>query len=127
MPVMVPVLLDDLPPELKSRAEGATKVAQVREVVSHLREGDDDDATTIVLTFVLADPPAGMDTWPVEELWELRRIARDVVPQALGAAVAKAAADAGISVDAIPKFGWTVEFKPEHMPSFAADDKSIAF
>lgn len=123
---MVPVLLEELPTALKSRAEGTTRVARVRDVAVRVLEHDD-GGMTVVLTFVLADPPDGMETWPVEELWELRRVAREIVPGTVARVVQEAALEAGIAVDALPTFSWTVEFKPEHMPPLAADDESIAF
>lgn len=123
---MVPAILDDLPPVLKSRAEGATKIALLRDVVPRVR-AEDDGTRTLVLTFVLADPPDGMDTWPVDELWELRRIAREVVPEKVAKAVASAAREAGTTVDALPSFSWTVQFQPEHMPPLADDDESFVF
>lgn len=123
---MVPVVLDDLPLALKARAEGATKVAVVREVIPGVRV-DDDGARTIVLTFVLADPPEGLETWPVEDLWELRRVAREIVPEKVAEAVAVVAREQGVTVDQLPPFSWGVEFKPETMPSLAADDESIDF
>jgi hypothetical protein len=124
--VMVALMLEDLPPELKRLAKGATKVARIHEVVTYTRQ-EEDGGATLVLTFVLADPPAGMDTWPVEELWELRRIAREVVPSAIAKVLADAAQQAGTTVEALPSFSWTVEFKPEHMPTLEADDESIVF
>jgi hypothetical protein len=124
MPVMVPVMLDDLPPALKRRAEGTTEVALVRDVISRVHT-EDDGTRTIVLTWVLADPPSGMDTWPIEELWELRRVAREVVPQAVARAVAEAAREAGTTAEVLPAFSWTVEFQPEHMPPLAKGDESF--
>jgi hypothetical protein len=121
---MGPVLLDDVSPALKSHADGVTEIALIRDVL-HRVDVEDDGTRTIVLTLVLADPPAGMDTWPVEELWELRRIAREVVPKSLATALDKTAEEAGTSVDALPAFGWSVEFQPEHMPPLAEGDKSF--
>ncbi len=123
---MVPVALDEISPALKRRAQGATEIAQLREVVSDVRH-DDDGGTTIVLTFVLADPPAGADTWPVDELWELRRIAREVVPKVMATSLENAARERGVSIEDLPSIDWAVEFKPEHMPSLAPDDESLEF
>lgn len=122
--MMVPVL-DELRPALKSRAEGATEIAQLRDVLVDVRD-ENDGRKIIVLTFVLADPSNGADTWPVAELWELRRVAREVVPKALAKILDKAAKDRDIAVDDLPPFGWTVEFKPEHMPPLAPDDVPLA-
>jgi hypothetical protein len=121
-----PVALDDLRPALKDRAKDSPEIAHLRDVLWELHK-EDDGSTTIVFTFVLADPPDGMETWPVDELWELRRVAREVVPKSLEKALAEAAVEAGTTVDALPQFGWTVEFKPEHMPPLAPDDESLEF
>jgi hypothetical protein len=127
MLIMVPpVALDDLRPVLKDRAKDSPEIAHLRDVLSEPHK-EDDGSTTIVFTFVLADPPDGMETWPVDELWELRRVAREVIPKSLEKALAKAAAKAGTTVDALAQFGWTVEFKPEHMPPLAPDDESLEF
>lgn len=127
MLIMVPpVALDDLRPVLKDRAKDSPEIAHLRDVLSDLHR-EDDGSTTIVFTFVLAAPPDGMETWPVDELWELRRVAREVIPKSLEKALAEAAAKAGTTVDALPQFGWTVEFKPEHMPPLAPDDESLEF
>lgn len=126
MNAMVPIALDDLPLMVKSRAEGRTKIAQVRKIVPEVRD-QDDGRTTVVLAFVLADPPAGMDTWPVDELWELRSVAGEVVPGAIEKALAEVAAKRGTTVDDLPAFGWAIEFRPEHMPPIAPDDEHLVF
>lgn len=35
----------------------------------------------LVIVLVLADPPDDAETWPVDDLWALRRIVRDVVDE----------------------------------------------
>lgn len=47
---------------------------------------------------VLADPPSGMDSWAVDDLWELRRLVRSVIS------------------DNLPEFDlpWYVAFEPEN-------------
>jgi hypothetical protein len=123
---MVPAVLDEISPALKSRAEGTTKIAQIREVLTDIRT-EDDGRWTIVLTFLLADPPKGMETWPVEELWELRRVAREVVPQSISKNLQELANERDIDVDDLPPISWTVEFKPEHMPPVAPADEQLEF
>jgi hypothetical protein len=122
--IMVPVL-DELPPALKSRADETTEIP-LRDVLMDVRV-EDDGRRTIVLTFVLADPPEGMETWPVDELWALRRVAREVVPEALAKVLEKAAKDHGVEPDELPSYSWTVEFRPEQMPPIAPDDVPLTF
>lgn len=54
---------------------GQTRVSAVR-----TRNGQDPSGEpAVIVTLVLADPPAGLETWPVDDLWEIRRLVNDVV------------------------------------------------
>ena len=100
--VMVPVL-DQLPPALRNQQAGAT---QVRDVRADVRE-DSSGTSALFVVLVLSDPPG--DTWPVEDLWEFRDIAR--------AAVNKVVPDL--------EMPWFVEFEPENPDALDPDDEQV--
>jgi hypothetical protein len=60
---------------------GRTRVVAVRSRLTQDPSGDD----AIVIKLVLADPPADLETWPVEDLWSIRegvsQLIRDVDPE----------------------------------------------
>jgi hypothetical protein len=103
---MAPVL-DTLPEALKDSTDGTTKIAVVRDVRIELRE-DAYDGRAFEITMVLADPPPGAETWPIEELWTIRRVARDIVANAMREN----------NID-LP---WFVVFEPETIEPLASDD-----
>jgi hypothetical protein len=119
---MAATQLEALPARLKDRA--LPLVNLLRDVRSRV-EQDGDGGTMVMLTFILADPPDGAETWPVEQLWELRQIAREVVPAVLNDAVASAMDELSVPAHLVPRFSWAVEFEPEHMPPLSSDDTSV--
>ncbi|HEY1456967.1 MAG TPA: hypothetical protein VGF15_00485 [Solirubrobacteraceae bacterium] len=62
---------DRLPDELRERQAGKTEVRDVK--VRFEEDGSGREALYLVLT--LANPPRGQPTWPVDDLWSLRRVA----------------------------------------------------
>ena len=62
-----------LPNELEGQHAGETKVREVRVDV---RE-DSSGRTALFVVLVLSEPPRGADTWPVDDLWALRRAVRE--------------------------------------------------
>lgn len=68
-------VVEQLPRELTGRDAGETKITAVR---ADIRE-DSSERPALFIVLVLSDPPKGADTWPVEDLWSLRRIVRDVM------------------------------------------------
>jgi hypothetical protein len=66
------VVAEQLPNELRGRHVGNTVVRSVR--VESREDSSERPALSIVLVL---DPPANRDTWPVEDLWELKEAAAD--------------------------------------------------
>ena len=97
--------LDQLPVALRHQHARGTAVADVR---VEARE-DSSGEPAVFLVLVLSDPPGGAETWPVDDLWELRRIARQ--------AVSRVAPDLDQP--------WYVAFEPEHPDEPGPDDLSI--
>lgn len=86
--------VERLPPALKDQSAGATIIKDVRVEV---RE-DSSDAPALFIVLVLSDPPSGMDSWPIDDLWELRRKVREAVAESVP----------GLDM------AWFVTFEPEH-------------
>jgi hypothetical protein len=86
--------VEQLPPALRDQTAGNTIVRDVR---AEMRE-DSSDRMALFVVLVLANPPEGLDHWPVDDLWELRRIVR--------AAIAERVPDLDVP--------WYVVFEPEH-------------
>lgn len=96
--------VERLPDELEDRSAGDTRISRVQ-----IRVGEDslgEPAMFVILT--LSDPPNGLDTWPVDDIWALRRKVRD--------AIAKVAPDLELP--------WFVMFEPEHAEDLEAGDVS---
>jgi hypothetical protein len=68
---------EQLPYSLKDRAEGTTRIEEVR---VEMRE-DSSDRMALFVVLVLSDPPPGRETWPVEDLWALRRAVRQAISE----------------------------------------------
>ncbi len=99
-------VMEQLPDALKSLAgqeAGETKVKTVR---AEERE-DSSGARALFIVLVLSDPPAQQDTWPVDDLWELRTKVREAVAQS----------------ESIGE-PWFVVFEPEHPGELDSDDLS---
>lgn len=57
---------------------GQTRVLDVRSDV-----GEDSEGTpAIFFELTLSDPPAGLDTWPVDDIWEIRRVVQKIMAAA---------------------------------------------
>src|SRR5262245_57874820 len=86
--------VEQLPPALRDQSVGDTIVCDVRVDM----RADSSDRLALFVVLVLANPPKGLDHWPVDDLWELRRRVR--------AAIA----------ERVPHFDapWYVVFEPEH-------------
>jgi hypothetical protein len=62
--------VEELPNALRDRRAGRTTVSGVR-----VSFGDDSAGERAVyIELFLPEPPEGFDTWPVEDLWKLRRM-----------------------------------------------------
>jgi hypothetical protein len=86
--------VEQLPPALKDQSAGNTIIRDVR---VEMRE-DSSDRLALFVVLVLANPPDGLDHWPVDDLWELRRIVRTAITERIP------------NLD-VP---WYVAFEPEH-------------
>jgi hypothetical protein len=97
--------VERLPPALKDKSAGATIIKDVRVEV---RE-DSSDRQALFVVLVLSDPPKRLETWPVDDLWELRREVRKVVAERL------------------PKLDmpWFIVFEPEHPDLLDEDDEPL--
>lgn len=62
------------------------------------------------MILVLSDPPSGHETWPIDDLWKLRRITREVI------------ADIETKFESTWPGPWSVAFEPEHADVLDADD-----
>ena len=73
-----------------------------------LRE-DSSDRQALFVVLVLSDPPSGLETWPVDDLWALRREVREAV------------------ADQVPDLAipWFVVFEPEHPDLPDAGDEAL--
>lgn len=66
-----------LPDALQDQYSGKTRINGVRVDV---RE-DSSERPALFVVLVLSDPPADAETWPVDDLWGLRRIVRDTMTE----------------------------------------------
>ena len=67
--------VEELPAALTNQEAGGTRVVGAR--VSYREDSEGEPAVFVEL--ILSDPPAGMDTWPVEDVWALRRAVREAI------------------------------------------------
>jgi hypothetical protein len=67
--------LEEAGAELAELVTGWRGGADVRDVSVDVSE-DRDGVTSVYLSAVLADPPPGADTWPLEDIVPLRRAVR---------------------------------------------------
>jgi hypothetical protein len=96
-------VVDLLSDRLKDQEAGSIQVKDARIEVRDDPSGE----AGLVIVLVLSDPPPGAETWPVDDLWELRRIVRDVV------------AEVGLSPDNMP---WSVAFESEDHGELEPED-----
>jgi len=68
---------EQLPRELTDQSAGKTRIEEVR--VEVRQDSSERPALSIVL--VLSDPPKGAETWPIDDLWALRRLVRDAMAE----------------------------------------------
>lgn len=100
------VVADRLPGELRDRNAGVTVV---KDVVIEIRE-DSDGETAVFVVLKLSDPPHGEDSWPIDDLWALRRITRETIDR--------------LKAEREPAWNlpWFIVFEPEH-PLLHDDDE----
>jgi hypothetical protein len=95
--------VEQLPPALRDQSAGNTIVRDVRVEMGE----DSSDRVALFVVLVLANPPEGLDHWPVDDLWELRRRVRAAITERLP------------DLD-VP---WYVVFEPEH-PDLDGDSEA---
>lgn len=81
---------------------GQTRVSGVRTRIGQDPSGD----PAVIVKLALADPPRGLDTWPVDDLWEIRRLVNDTVRQ----------------VDPELEIPWLISFEAEDLDELDPDD-----
>src|SRR5205814_6579079 len=91
---------EKLPAALRDRTAGDTRVVGARATVGEDSEG----RSALFITLVLSAPSG--DTWPVEDLWELRRNVRSVIAE----------------VDPDLELPWFIVFEPESAEQLETDD-----
>lgn len=99
------VVVDRLPDVLRDSHAGKT---QVRDVRIRFQE-DSSGQPALYVVLILANPPRGQSTWPVDDLWALRR------------AVAAAKTDLETELKDEVDLPWFVVFEPEN-PSALEDE-----
>lgn len=102
------VVAEQLTHELEGLKAGETVVKSARAIP---RE-DSSGRPALFVELVLSEPPKGAETWPVDDLWELRRMVRDVK--------ARVEAQAESARDELP---WYIVFESENYVSL--DDEDI--
>jgi hypothetical protein len=101
------VVAEQLPHELAGQHAGETRVKDVR---IDLRE-DSSGRPALFVVLVLSAPPKGADTWPIDDLWKLRRMVSDT----------KARVEAKAESSA-PELPWYIVFESEHDELLDAED-----
>jgi len=95
--------VEELPDILRGERVGSTRVSDVRV------KWDQDSAGLLALFIILmlSNPKKGQATWPVDHLWELRRVVRSRVREVAP------------DLDA----PWFVAFEPEEADELDPDDR----
>ena len=102
--VKVEELENRLDKELRGRRAGQTQIEQVR-----VREAEDSQGEPAILVAVtLSNPPDGLETWPVEDVWNLRRQVSDVAQ----------------GVEEMLERPWYITFEPKDAGELAPEDTS---
>lgn len=101
------VVAEQLPHELAGQHAGKTRVKDVR---VDLRD-DSSGRPALFIVLVLSAPPKGADTWPIDDLWKLRRMVSDT----------KARMEAQAEY-AAPELPWYVVFESEYEELLDAED-----
>jgi hypothetical protein len=92
--------VERLPDALRDRTAGSTRV-----IAARVRDGEDSEGRpALFVTLVLSDPQG--DTWPVDDLWELRRDVQSVISK----------------VNPDLETPWFIAFEPEHAEQQEPDD-----
>jgi hypothetical protein len=99
---------EQLPDKLRDQYSGRTKIKDVK--VDFRDDSSEQQALFVVL--VLSDPPAGEESWPIDDLWDLRRITRETI------------ADITRRLDPDWEMPWFVSFEPEN-PELLFDDDEL--
>jgi hypothetical protein len=94
------VVVDKLPDALRDQRAGTTRVVSARARLG----ADSEGRTAIFVTLVLADPEG--ETWPVDDLWELRRSVQAVINR----------------VDPELDVPWFMEYEPESTEQLEPED-----
>lgn len=94
--------VEKLPDALRDQTAGDTRVIGARATVGEDSEG----RSALFITLVLSDPTG--DTWPVDDLWELRRSVQSVIAE----------------VDPALALPWFITFEPESAEQQETDDTS---
>lgn len=102
------VVTEQLPGKLRDQHAGGTKVRDVK--VEFRDDSSEQEALFVVL--VLSDPPPGQESWPIDDLWDLRRITRETI------------ADITKRLDPNWEMPWFVSFEPEN-PELLSDDDEL--
>jgi hypothetical protein len=101
------VVTEQLPEKLRDRNAGKTLVKDVK--VDFREDSSEQEALFVVL--VLSDPPAGNESWPIDDLWALRRITQETI------------ADLTKRFDPDWEMPWFVSFEPENPELLSEDDE----
>jgi hypothetical protein len=96
-------VLERIPDELRRLSGQRVGTTEVKSIRAERRE-DSSGERALFFVLVLSDPPQDQDTWPVDNLWELR------------ARVQGAVASTDIEEP------WFVVFEPEHPEELDSDD-----
>jgi hypothetical protein len=92
--------IEKLPDALRDRTAGKTRVIAARTNVGEDSEG----RPALFITLVLSDPPG--ETWPVDDLWALRRDVQSIIAE----------------VDPSLELPWFMTFEPENAEQQETDD-----
>jgi len=93
-------VLDAIRPAVRDKRVRGTHVLDVRVEMREDSQGQD----ALFFTLLLGNPPAGHESWPLDDLRELRHVLRDAIS----------------SVDT--PLPWYLSFEPEH-PELDDDDQ----
>lgn len=101
------VVTEQLPDKLRDQYAGRTKVKDVR---VDLRD-DSSEQKALFVVLLLSDPPAGEESWPIDDLWDLRRITQEAI------------ADITKQLDPDWEMPWFVSFEPQNPELLSEDDE----
>lgn len=97
----MPTVEETLTHRLRDLEAGGTRVLD-----AHVRHGEDSEGEpALFLELTLTNPPEGSGTWPVDDIWDLRRRVRDIVAH----------------LNEIDQ-PWFIAFRPRDTEDFAPED-----